>query len=332
MPDMMEAGDIAFPHLGIYLTNVPRQFSVFGYTITLYAVIIALGVLLAVKLCEVVAKRTGRDGEVYWDFFVPLVFISVLCARIYYVVFSWDMYRDNPISVLYIHQGGLAIYGGVLGGFATLVVIARVVKKPYLEITDTVMFGLLAGQIIGRWGNFTNREAFGQYTDGLFAMRLPRAAVRIRDIAPSIAEHMQEGTNYIQVHPTFLYESCWNLALLLVMLLYVKHKRFDGEMILFYLGGYGLGRALIESLRTDQLQIGDTGIAVSQVLGICLFVFAVIVEFIVRTRLAHKAPAEAAGAAEAVVTAETASPEGESEAAASPEGESGTDGSEERIS
>ena len=288
MPDIMGAADIAFPHLNLYLRNVPKQFTVFGYTITLYAIIITIGAILGVMCCERVARATGRDGEIYWDIFLPLVLISVLGARVYYVVFSWDAYRSNPISVLYIHQGGLAIYGGVITGFIVLAVAARIKKRSYLEITDTVMFGLLVGQIIGRWGNFTNREAFGQYTDSLFAMRLPQEAVRAVDISASIAEHMTESTNYIQVHPTFLYESSWNLLLLIMMLLYVKHKRFDGEMILCYLGGYGLGRALIESLRTDQLKLAGTSLPVSQMLGITLFLFAVITEIIVRVHLHRK--------------------------------------------
>ncbi len=291
MPDIMGAGDIAFPHLHLYLHNVPKQFSVFGYTITLYAIIITVGAILGVMCCERVARATGHDGEIYWDIFLPLVLISVLGARVYYVIFAWDFYRDNPISVFYIHQGGLAIYGGVITGFLVLAVISRIRKRSYLEITDTVMFGLLVGQIIGRWGNFTNREVFGQYTDSLFAMRLPVEAVRSMDISASIAAHMSESTNYIQVHPTFLYESAWNLALLILMLLYVKRKRFDGEMILCYLGGYGLGRAIIEGIRTDQLKIPGTSLAVSQILGILLFFFALITELAVRSHLRKKTTA-----------------------------------------
>lgn len=293
MPDIMNNADIAFPHLGIYLQNVPKQFTVFGYTITLYAVIITLGAWLAVCLCERVAKSLGRNGEIYWDVFLPLMILSVIGARIYYVIFMWDtVYKYNPVEVLYIHHGGLAIYGGVLTGFAVLAVFAKIRKVSFLEISDMIMHGLLLGQILGRWGNFTNREAFGQYTDSLFAMRLPIAAVRSSDISESIAAHITAGTNYIQVHPTFLYESAWNLMLLILMLLYVKHKRFEGEMTLIYLGGYGLGRAIIESLRTDQLLIPGTAIPVSLVLGLCMLAFAVIVEIVVRSRLAGKAKEE----------------------------------------
>ncbi len=285
MPEMMNAGDIAFPHLGIYLKNVPKQFTVFGFNIALYAIFIVIGVFLAVNLCERVAKRTGRDGDVYWDIYFPMVLVSVIGARIYYVIFSWDNYKNDLIRVFYIHEGGLAIYGGVIAGFLFVFFYAKWKKKKYLELADTIMFGLLVGQIIGRWGNFTNRECFGQYTDSLLAMRLPVDAVRAGEITDSIRAHMTAATNYIQVHPTFLYESCWNLLLLSFLLFYVKKKKFDGEITLFYLGGYGLGRFFVEGLRTDQLQLRNTGIAVSQVLGISLFIFATITEIVIRCRL-----------------------------------------------
>ena len=148
--------------------------------------------------------------------------------------------------------------------------------------------GLILGQVIGRWGNFMNRECFGQYTDGLFAMRLPVEAVRSNEISASIAEHMSASTNYIQVHPTFLYESLWNLALLLIIFLYRDHKKFHGEICLIYLGGYGLGRFWIEGLRTDQLQIGSSGIAVSQMLAAFLVLFAITTFIVVRIQLKKK--------------------------------------------
>jgi len=152
-------------------------------------------------------------------------------------------------------------------------------------MADVAVLGLLVGQIIGRWGNFMNREAFGGYTDGLFAMQLPIEAVRQSDISADIAAHIVDGANYIQVHPTFLYESSLNLILLLVLWFYRKHKKFDGDMMLIYLGGYGIIRFFVEGLRTDQLQIGSTGIAVSQMLGILLFVLALGTQIIVRSAM-----------------------------------------------
>ena len=151
-------------------------------------------------------------------------------------------------------------------------------------MADTGVLGLILGQAIGRWGNFTNREVFGEYTDNLFAMRLPVGMVRSIDISDSLAAHMTEGVNYIQVHPTFLYESLWNLGILAIMLIYYKHKKFEGEIALLYLGGYGLGRAWIEGIRTDQLFIHGTQIPVSQVLAFILFVGAIICDVVIRMK------------------------------------------------
>lgn len=284
----MGAMDIDFPNLGIYLHNVPKGFTIFGFEIALYGVIIGIGVLAGILLAAKVAKATGQDADVYWDFAIYAVIFSIIGARIYYVIFMWDMYRDDLLSIFNIRQGGLAIYGGVIAAFITLFVYAKVKKQNALQMADTGVAGLILGQVIGRWGNFTNREVFGEYTDNLFAMRLPIEAVRRSDISESIAAHITEGVNYIQVHPTFLYESLWNLSLLVVVLLYWKHKKFEGEIALLYLGGYGLGRAWIEGIRTDQLFIPGTQLPVSQVLGLLLFAGAVICDIVIRIRKKNK--------------------------------------------
>lgn len=278
----MNQFDIAFPNLGIYLEHIPKSFTVFGFEIAFYGIIIGFGMFAGILMASAEAKRTGQDPDLYWDFAIYAVIIAVICARIYFVIFAWDIYKDDLLRIFNIRSGGLAIYGGVLGAFATLLVYAKIKKKNPLQMADTGVLGLILGQIIGRWGNFTNREAFGQYTDGLFAMRLPIEAVRSSDISPSIAAHITEGTNYIQVHPTFLYESLWNLGILIIMLLYRKHKKFMGEITLLYLGGYGIGRAWIEGLRTDQLLFPGTEFAVSQVLAILLAVGAILCDIVVR--------------------------------------------------
>ncbi|MCI9097390.1 MAG: prolipoprotein diacylglyceryl transferase [Lachnospiraceae bacterium] len=282
--------DIAFPNLGIYLRNVPKSFTVFGFEIALYGVIIGIGVIAGILMAARQAKVTGQDPDLYWDFSIYAVILSVVGARIYYVIFEWDMYKDNLLKIFNIREGGLAIYGGVIAGFSTLFVYAALKKQKAFRMADTAVTGLILGQAIGRWGNFTNREVFGEYTDNLLAMRLPVAAVRERDISESILAHMGEGINYIQVHPTFLYESLWNLGVLVLMLVYWKHKKFDGEIALLYLGGYGLGRAWIEGIRTDQLFIPGTVYPVSQVLAILLFAGAVLCDLIVRRRK-KKSPA-----------------------------------------
>lgn len=280
--------DIDFPNLGIYLRNVPKSFTIFGFEIALYGVIIGLGVLAGILIAARQAKVTGQDPDMYWDFAIYAVIFSIIGARIYYVIFEWDMYKDNLLSIFNIRQGGLAIYGGVIAAFATLFIYAKVKKQNALRMADTGVVGLILGQVIGRWGNFTNREVFGEYTDNLLAMRLPIAAVRQSDISESIAAHITEGANYIQVHPTFLYESLWNLCLLIIVLIYWKHKKFEGEIALLYLGGYGLGRAWIEGIRTDQLFIPGTQLPVSQVLAIILFVGSLICDIVVRIRISKK--------------------------------------------
>lgn len=288
MQDMMNRMDIAFPNLGIYLKNVPKSFSIFGFEIALYGVIIGIGVLCGVLLAARVAKKEKLDADVIWDFAIYAIIFSIIGARIYYVIFSWDMYKDNLLAVFNLRGGGLAIYGGVIAAFITLWVYCRVKKLSFLQLADICVPGLVLGQVIGRWGNFTNREVFGEYTDSLLAMRLPVEMVRSSDISESIAAHMIEGTNYIQVHPTFLYESLWNLALLCIMLLYRQHKRFEGEQWLLYLGGYGLGRAWIEGIRTDTLFIPHTTIAVSQLLAVVLFVAALAADVLIRMYLRKK--------------------------------------------
>ncbi len=291
MPDIMGAKDIAFPHLGIYLENVPKSFSVFGFEIALYGLIIGIGVILGVLMAVRIAKLEDMNTDIIWDFAIYAVIFSVIGARIYYVVFSWDMYKGKPLSIFNIRQGGLAIYGAVIAAFLTLYVYSKIKKLSPYQIGDCGVYGLILGQIIGRWGNFFNREVFGGHTNSIFAMRLPVDAVRAQDIAQSHIDGMTAmgDVNFIQVHPTFLYEGLWNLVLLIAMILYHKRKRYHGQMCLVYLGGYGIGRFIIEGIRTDRLLIPGTQIAVSQVLGLLLFIFAIVVHVVVRVYLSKNA-------------------------------------------
>lgn len=285
MQEIMESMDIAFPHLGIYLRNVPKSFSVFGFSIALYGVIIAVGVLAGVLLAARVAKLEKLDPDVIWDFAIYAIIFSIIGGRIYYVIFSWDRYKDHLLDVFNTRKGGMAIYGAVIAAFLTLWIYCCKKKQSFLQMADICVPGLVLGQVIGRWGNFTNREVFGEYTDSLLAMRLPTEMVRASDISEKIAAHMQQGTNYIQVHPTFLYEGLWNLALLIILLLYRKHKKFEGEQWLLYLGGYGLGRAWIEGIRTDTLFIPHTTIAVSQMLAAALVILSATADILIRRKL-----------------------------------------------
>ncbi|MBP5198777.1 MAG: prolipoprotein diacylglyceryl transferase [Lachnospiraceae bacterium] len=285
--------DIEFPNLGIYLKGVPKTIHLFGsFTIAYYGVIIAIGICLGILLAAHLAKKYGGNPDVVWDFAIYAVIFSIVGARIYYVIFSWDYYKYDILSIFNLRNGGIAIYGAVIGAFTTLFVYCRVKKISPLKLGDYCVPGLALGQAIGRWGNFMNREAFGEYTDNLFAMRLPVNIVRVRDISENIAAHMEEGADFIQVHPTFLYESMWNFALLILLLVWWKHKKFNGEIILMYLGGYGLGRLWIEGLRTDQLLFPGTSVAVSQVLAGVLVVFAVVCETAVLLKRKKSAVAE----------------------------------------
>ena len=280
--------DIAFPNLGIYLRNVPKTIMIGNFGIALYGIVIGLGMILVLSLAARVAKKTGTDPDVIWDLAAPLLIFGIMGARIYYVIFMWDYYKDDPIQILNLRGGGLAIYGGIIAGVLTLYIYCRIKKQKFPLILDYVMYGLLVGQILGRWGNFFNREVFGEYTNNLLAMRIPVSMVRERDISASIAAHMTEGTNYIQVHPTFLYEGLWNLAILVFLLLYLEHKKFDGEIALLYFAGYGIGRALIESIRTDQLYITGTAIPVPMVLGLVMAAAAICAELVIRLRIASR--------------------------------------------
>lgn len=275
---------IDFPNLGIHLENVGKSFSIFGFDIAFYGIIIGIGILAGILMAMGQAKRTKQDPEVYIDLSIYAVIFGIIGARIYYVVFSWDMYKDDLLGIFNIRQGGLAIYGGVIAAVITVFVFARKRELSARRLLDTACFGLVLGQAIGRWGNFFNREAFGEYTNGLFAMRIPLDAVRSSDVTQMMRDNLQviDGVGYIQVHPTFLYESIWCLLLLGFMLFYRSRRMFRGELFLVYLGGYGFGRFWIEGLRTDQLLLPVIGWPVSRVLAGILAVASVII--IVRTR------------------------------------------------
>lgn len=266
--------NINFPHLGIYLENVGKSISIFGFEIAFYGTTIAAAMLAGLWIAMRTAKKTGQNPDLYFDMGMLAIFCALIGARAYYVVFAWENYKNNLLEIFNLRHGGLAIYGGVIGGAVAVYMFARMKKQKFLQLADTASVGLVLGQIIGRWGNFFNREAFGGYTDNLFAMQLPLDAVYSWDVTPEMMENLRTagGVQYIQVHPTFLYESLWNLMVLVLLAVYTKRKKFDGEVFCLYLLGYGLGRAWIEGLRTDQLWIPGTEIPVSQVLAVVLVV------------------------------------------------------------
>lgn len=267
--------DLRFVHLGITIEHLQNHITIFGFSIAFYGIIIGIGMLLGITLAARDAERRGIGEDTVYDFALLGIVCGVIGARLYYVFFQWDNYRGNLLEILNLRAGGLAIYGGVIGGILSLMFYCKRKKQNFLNLADSLILGVLVGQILGRWGNFFNAEAFGRYTDSLFAMQLRRDIVNPIMIDSALLQHLVRvnGVDYIQVHPTFLYESVWNLCLLLFLLWYRPKKRFTGEIFFLYLGGYGLGRVWIEGLRTDSLLLPGTGIAVSQALaGVCVLV------------------------------------------------------------
>lgn len=281
-------GTIRFPHLGIELQNVPRWFQVGGLEIACYGIVLAVAMMTGLFLVMKVADMTGQRGDDYFDLGIVAIVVSVICARIYYVVFSWDYYRDHIAEIFNLRQGGLAIYGGIAGGLLTVILFCKIRKIKYRVALDTACIGLVWGQVVGRWGNFFNREAFGGYTDNLLAMQLPVNDIRINEATSQMLNHQQmiDGVAYVQMHPTFLYESLWNLGVLVILLVltFKVKKRFSGMVVLFYLLLYGIGRVWIEGLRTDQLLLPGTELPVSQLLSGALVVLSTLLLLIGKTK------------------------------------------------
>ena len=267
----MKYTTISFPSLGLEL-NPPSHFSIGSLSIHFYGVIIALGLVLAVVYGMRRSKKFGFTEDDILDGVLWIVPFAILCARLYYCVFEWDNYKENPISILYIWEGGLAIYGGVIGAAIGLIVYTRIKKLRLGALMDLVSLGFLIGQSIGRWGNFMNREAFGAATESFLRMGL----------------YNSRTGAFEYYHPTFLYESLWNVVGFVALHKLSSKRQYDGQIALGYVAWYGLGRAFIEGLRTDSLYLGggDSGIRVSQLVGFICFVVgtALMVYLLIRTK------------------------------------------------
>ena len=240
--------EISFPSLGLVM-DPPRSLQIGSFNIYFYGIIIAMGMVLAVVYACRRSKQFGIKEDDILDAVLWITPFAILCARAYYCIFSWEHYKDNPISLLYIWEGGLAIYGGVLGAAVGVAVYCKIKHIKLPALLDLVALGFLIGQAMGRWGNFFNREAFGAETESLLRMGL-------------LNSYTGEVTYY---HPTFFYESAWNVAGFLLLHKLSKKRQYDGQIALGYVAWYGLGRAFIEGLRTDSLYIGP--IRVSQLLA-----------------------------------------------------------------
>ncbi len=251
----MESGvyHVSFPGLGINDLEVHRAaVTVGGFSIYWYGILIAIGFLLAFFYAMKSLKRYGIKPEPFFDCVLAGLICGIIGARLYYVVFKWDEYKDDITQIFNIHNGGLAIYGGIIGGLGAACIAAKIVKINIPAMLDIGGTGFLIGQGLGRWGNFINQEAFGVPTD------LPWRMV-------------SENTGGVGVHPCFFYESVWCIAgFFLLLFLSHKWRRFDGQMFLLYLIWYGMERMIVEGLRTDSLMTPILGLRVSQILSIVL--------------------------------------------------------------
>ena len=304
---------INFPNLGIRLGHVIKNFKIGNFTIAIYGITMAVALLVGLWLTLRRAKETKQDQDKYISLFIFLLIFGFTGARIYYVACQWSYYKDNLIQIFNLRAGGIAMYGGIIAGIITVTVFCKVKKLHFFDMVDTIAIGITAGQIIGRWGNFFNREAFGRYTNNLLAMQLPVSAVRQNEITQEMWDHLVtvDGVKYIQVHPTFLYEGLWNLGVLILLIVFRNKRKFRGEMFFRYLIGYGLGRFWVESLRTDQLIIPHTSIPISMAVSAAAVILGIVCIILGRSGKAFRpvaaAAAEAEEAAEAADAVEEAS-------------------------
>ena len=280
---------IRFPGLDLALSYVPRSFQIFGMEFTIYGVLIAIGALLGMGLVTLEAKRSGEDQNKYLDMTIISLLFSVVGSRLFYVAFSWELYKGNLNEILDFRNGGYAFYGGLLAGCCAAAVFCKLAKMSFWRAADIASLGILLGQIIGRWGNFFNRESFEEYADFPWVMQLPLSAVRSGEVSGNMRDNLLtiDGISYIQVQPVFLYESLWCLILLLLLLALRRKKRYEGELFMIYLAGYGLGRFFFEWLRTDKLYIPGTKLGISLIISAALFIICTPV-VIVRGVMTHK--------------------------------------------
>ena len=265
--------DIAFPNLNIFIKTLKNSLVIGNYTIAYYGIIIAVAMLVGFYVATKVASKLKINDDILYDIFIILIVLGIIGARIYYIMFKWDYYSIRPHEILDIRAGGLAVFGGIILVIIGIAVYCFVKKINFIKILDVTAVGAVIGQAIGRYGNFFNMEAFGDYTNNIFAMRM-RAEYISRDVMSvgHIANIInQDGVQYIQAHPTFFYESTLNIVLFVVLLYIVLKKHmFDGQLIATYFIGYGIIRFFVESLRTDSLMLGDYKI--SQIVAVVIFV------------------------------------------------------------
>ncbi|OON96208.1 MAG: prolipoprotein diacylglyceryl transferase [Candidatus Epulonipiscium fishelsonii] len=269
---------IYFPHLNLSFNMDPIAFEIFGLPIYWYGIIITLGIMGGIAIANYIAKKEGLNPDIFLDFLLYDIVFAIIGARTYFVLFNWDYYSKHKMEIFNLREGGIAIYGAILASIIVAYFYTKKKKVSMLQFGDIAAFALLVGQAIGRYGNFFNREAFGGYTDNILAMQILKSEAST-PLTVDILENIvtKDGFQYIQVHPTFFYESTWNLCLLgLLLLYYHKAKRAKGEIFFLYITGYGIGRYWIEGLRTDQLIVHSLGIPASQIVAILSIIIGVV--------------------------------------------------------
>lgn len=267
---------VFFPNLGIRFGDVPVSVSVFGISVSYYGILMGIALAAGIAVTCVRAVKTRQKAEDYLEIAIAVTAFGVIGARLFYAAFALEYLKDDPARFFRFSEGGFALYGALLGGAGAVFLMSRIKGLYPLVVLDTAAPGLAVGIAIGRWGDFFARGSFGEYTDGIFAMQIPVSAVRAADVTEMMRNHVVqiEETNFVQVHPTFLYESVWCLLLAVCIFLASKKRQQDGELFLIFLLGYGLGRFWIEGFRTDSLLIPGVESPVSQVISVFLVLFS----------------------------------------------------------
>lgn len=267
----MEVFHVSFPGLGINDLEINRvAFKIGSFSVYWYGILIALGLILAILYAYFSYEYYGINRDKFFDCVIAGAIGGVIGARLYYVIFRWEYFSQNPSEILNIRDGGIAIYGSIIGGLFAGLLVAKILKQKFLPILDVTMTGFLIGQTLGRWGNFFNQEAFGTPTDSLFRM-------------------VSEGTNNVAVHPCFLYESVWCFFGVIFLIIFNRYfQKYHGQIFFLYLVWYGIERFFVEGLRTDSLylpfKIGNYEPRVSQVLSLVIVIVGIVLLIIYRNR------------------------------------------------
>lgn len=270
--------DIAFPNLGIFIENLRNIIKIGNFTIAYYGIIIAVGMLVSFYVVTNLAKKLGIDDDIFYDIFMIVIIFGIIGARLYYVLFRWDYYQIRPYEILDVRAGGLAVFGGIILASLAIIIYCIFKKISFIKVLDLTMIGVVLGQAIGRYGNFFNMEAFGDYTNNIFAMRLRAEYIDPANITftQSLNTVVEDGIEYIQAHPTFFYESTCNLLLFAVLVyLLLKLYKFDGQILATYMMGYGIIRFFVEALRTDSLMLGH--LRISQIVAIVCVILGIVI-------------------------------------------------------